>query len=244
MEKPGQVTLWLDEKPRDGPTQMAIDELMLGDAEGSWVRLYRWDGAWVSFGHFQSLAEARGRAGSRNLVRRWTGGGYVSHTGDLTFSVAVPAENRLAGSGIRESYRSIHDALRMVLLGMGIEVELAGRGRAHSHFGAAENRAASCSCFERPVLSDLVDADGRKLAGGAQRRTRDGFLYQGSLQLGDIDWSPAWRRRFAASLCKHLFPDLAIVDAEDLDRLDRLVERARRLARTRYASSTWLGKTP
>ena len=35
-------------------------------------------------------------------------------------------------------------------------------------------------CFQNPVAGDVV-ADGRKLAGGAQRRTKWGMLHQGSI---------------------------------------------------------------
>ena len=38
------------------------------------------------------------------------------------------------------------------------------------------------ACFSSPVTSDLVLPSGEKLAGGGQRRVRDGVLHQGSIQ--------------------------------------------------------------
>jgi hypothetical protein len=37
-------------------------------------------------------------------------------------------------------------------------------------------------CFDEPVATDLLLGE-QKIAGGAQRRRREGFLHQGSIQL-------------------------------------------------------------
>jgi lipoate-protein ligase A len=52
-------------------------------------------------------------------------------------------------------------------------------------------------CFIAPVRNDLL-ANGRKIAGGAQRRTKRGLLHQGSIQVADI------RRDFSTLLASHL----------------------------------------
>ncbi|MGE9268270.1 MAG: hypothetical protein ACQKBY_09245, partial [Verrucomicrobiales bacterium] len=39
----------------------------------------------------------------------------------------------------------------------------------------------SAACFEKPVCWDVLGPNGEKLAGAAQRRSRAGFLHQGSV---------------------------------------------------------------
>jgi lipoate-protein ligase A len=41
------------------------------------------------------------------------------------------------------------------------------------------------ACFEKPVAWDLLGADGEKIAGAGQRRSRKGILHQGSVQASE-----------------------------------------------------------
>jgi lipoate-protein ligase A len=75
-------------------------------------------------------------------------------------------------------------------------------------------------------------ADGRKIVGGAQRRTRNGVLHQGSIQNlpARIDW-PALAPALAAAFGRA--SKETALDAEWL-------RRAGALADARYGTNAWL----
>ena len=173
-----------DPTPRDGAVNMAIDEVLIGRLHDcALLRLYRWTEPSVSLGYFESLDEARHVARGRAIVRRWTGGGIVEHDHDLTYSLIVPRSSRFARIRGGESYRLIHDAVAQALDQIGYRTEM------HAGMPAARSvHSLSHSCFEKPVPHDLL-SDGRKVAGAAQRRTRDGLLHQGSIRIISRDGS-------------------------------------------------------
>ena len=160
---------------------MAFDEALLRRARRTGETLYRvyaWSRPTVSLGRNQSargcydldLAEARGI----EFVRRPTGGRAILHYREITYSVAGPVTR--FGS-LRESYRTVNRLLVEALRALGVtasEAEMSGRtpppGRA--------------PCFVAPVAGELV-ADGRKLVGSAQVREADAFLQHGSILVDD-----------------------------------------------------------
>jgi len=183
--------VWDDPVPRDGPEQMACDETLMRTAALPVLRFFRWSRPWVSAGYFVSMDEARVLRPDLPVCRRWTGGGIVVHEGDFTFSLSVPKTERLASLRPSESYRRIHAALVEALRKVGWPAELAG--------DAAETAR---ECFAAPVEHDVL-AQGSKIAGGAQRRTRHGLLHQGSVQTGKplaFGFGPVLARRLASSV--------------------------------------------
>jgi hypothetical protein len=79
----------------------------------------------------------------------------------------------------------------------------------------------------------VMELGGRKICGGAQRRTRRGFLHQGSLQ--SCAWPPDLAARLAALLSKKIEPF-----APDETDFSRMTE----LAATKYGSFAWLRRLP
>lgn len=217
------LALWVDDVPRDGPAQMALDEALLGAVRLPTLRVYCWAGPAVSFGCSQSLAAVRAQHPTLPLVRRWTGGGMVEHLGDWTFSLVVPTSEALAALRPAETYRRIHESLRPLLEELGTATRLVGK---------ADCRAGA-ACFSAPALYDLRNERGEKLCGGAQRRTRRGFLHQGSVQrvVVPADFGP----RVAAALAVSVSP--AGTDPT-------LAERAGELVREKYATPAWEAKIP
>jgi lipoate-protein ligase A len=171
MERLAKLGVWMDRVKRAGPEAMAVDEWLLATATEPVLRVYEWEGEWASVGYFGKAAEAREAIPRVNWVRRWTGGGLVDHRADWTYTLVLPHPAPLAMARGAESYRAIHAALAAALAAEGLDVRLSG--------GAGETGAALC--FENPVPHDLVAADGRKLAGAGQRRSRLGLLHQGSV---------------------------------------------------------------
>jgi lipoate-protein ligase A len=163
-----RMALWTETCLGSGATHMALDETMLRLAEQPTMRIYRWAEHEVTFGYPQRWADARRLAGDRPTIRRCTGGGFVEHGEDLTISLTVPISHPFARLAPAETYHLIHDAIR-IALGEGARLA----DEADCRCGAA--------CFTSPARFDLM-LDGKKILGGAQRRSREGFLYQGSLQ--------------------------------------------------------------
>ncbi len=171
MEVFAKLQLWMDPVRRTGPEAMAVDEWLLETAATPVLRVYGWAGEWASVGYFGKIDEARAVFPGMGIVRRWTGGGMVDHREDWTYTVVAPQGEPLAGWRGAESYRRIHAALAETLAAEGVVARMSG----------GEEETGGTLCFENPVNHDLLGADGRKLAGAGQRRSRRGLLHQGSV---------------------------------------------------------------
>jgi lipoate-protein ligase A len=155
---------------------MACDEALLECADASVLRAYRWSAPAVTFGYSQRLAAVLALAGSRPVMRRWTGGGTVFHGEDLTLALVVPADEALASRNSVEMYRAIHDALLPAIQTLYPKARMV----------TPEECRCGAVCFESPVAHDVVEGS-RKIFGGAMRRSRRGILYQGSLHAPGLD---------------------------------------------------------
>ncbi|MGH7572564.1 MAG: lipoate--protein ligase family protein [Gemmatimonadota bacterium] len=188
------ITTWhlLETGPRPGAWNMACDEALL-DAVGSGeipptVRFYAWGPPAVSLGRHQPDLEPSARAALAALgidwVRRPTGGRLVYHgTADeeLTYSVVAPLDEPSLAGGLSEAYRRIHEALATGLARLGIAAALAPRPSSSGR--GAHSPRSRLACFAASVPNEIV-ADGRKLVGSAQRRSRRSLLQHGSIPLG------------------------------------------------------------
>jgi lipoate-protein ligase A len=167
---------------------MALDQALLENAPelGSPIlRLYGWIERAASFGYFQKYAAVEKMTLFRPLVRRPTGGGLVPHDADWTYSLAFPPVNEWYALKAVESYERVHEWLRRAFQKLGVETELAASCRV----------CGPGQCFEGWEKFDVL-WQGRKIAGAAQRRTRDGLLIQGSVQpppvkIARADWERA-----------------------------------------------------
>jgi lipoate-protein ligase A len=197
---------------------MAIDEALLERASQPILRFYGWRRPSLSFGYFGKFADVATEMERREIVRRWTGGGSVRHGEDLTYSLVTPAIDPASSHGPGVIYAALHAAIRDALHAEGRAAQLA----------AAAAPKISEACFANPVRHDVMLL-GRKIAGAAQRRTRGGFLHQGSIQLPDL--SAAFRERFAAGLAGQI---------EWAEISPRVLERSAQLAAEKYGTDDWL----
>jgi lipoate-protein ligase A len=171
----------LDDGVAGGRWNMAVDEALLAAAARGGpptLRLYAWDGPWLSLGLGQALAPARAAACAAagvRIVRRATGGRAVLHGADLTYAVAAPAG--ALPEGLRASYAQVAEALVAALAFLGLA---ASRAPAPQAPPAASGRPFDC--FARAGIEEICVA-GRKLVGSAQRRGRGAVLQHGSLRL-------------------------------------------------------------
>lgn len=175
----------LVDPPLDGPTNMARDELLL-DRVGTGsspptLRLYQWDPPTISLGYFQHYTDYERLplpAGALSVVRRQTGGGAILHDLELTYSLTLPIEHPLISNGANRLYELAHDAILACLATVDID---AARCGASDDSGAARG---PFFCFERRHCYDLLIGKD-KIAGSAQRRTRQAVLQHGSIVLAN-----------------------------------------------------------
>jgi lipoate-protein ligase A len=215
-----ELFVYEDATPHGASLNMAIDEALLGVIAGPVLRVYRWERPAVSFGYFQRWGPIRNGYPGRDAARRWTGGGVVLHGEDFTYSILIPRgadEPRLAAPA---SYRLIHGAVCSAMAEGGVRAMAA----------ASSPKKVSGACFENPVLDDVV-VDGRKVAGGAQRRVRQGLIHQGSIQT--VRLGEGFAVAFAAQLAGR-------VERREFD----ILEAASRLDMEKYGTREWLEKFP
>jgi lipoate-protein ligase A len=170
----------------DGATNMAVDEAILtAVVEGSsppTLRFYGWSPPCLSLGRNQPLADADPaacEAAGVDVVRRPTGGRAILHTGELTYSCALPQSDPRATGDVVESYRRLSEGLLAGLHHLGVEAAQATGQRR----GDADRTAV---CFESPSDYEIT-VRGHKLVGSAQWRARGGVLQHGTLPLyGDL----------------------------------------------------------
>ncbi len=172
--------LWLDEMPRPGWTNMAIDQALLERADRcgeNWLRLYQWDPHCLSFGRHEPASVRYDAEQILSLgidtVRRPTGGRAVWHARELTYSVATPCSRF---GTLKAAYLEIHRMLADALHMLGVAVSLAGTRRTPP--------LDSGACFAHPVGGEIM-MSGRKLVGSAQLRLGSAILQHGSILLQD-----------------------------------------------------------
>ena len=193
-----------------GPMQMALDEVLLSVVRRPTLRVYRWETPCVTFGYFQPHILVEELHPGLPSVRRWTGGGVVVHRMDMTFSMMIPSGHPVSRINPALFYRELHGAVARNLDG-----RLAGD----------DEVIRGPSCFLAPSRDDLM-VGGKKVLGGAIRRSGGALLYQGSMS-GEAGSNV---EGIMSSLCKN--------------RKSRILESAsvsvaKALADHRYASLSW-----
>lgn len=221
------LLLVLDTGRSEAAFNMAFDELMLTAVRQSdtpILRFYGWMEPAATFGYFQAYSVVESLTPLRPLIRRPTGGGIVPHNADWTYSLAFPASHPWYEVNAVESYRRVHEWLRLAFAKLGAQTELA----------ASKLVTGPGQCFAGYELNDLL-WHGRKIAGAAQRRTREGLLIQGSAQpprvsLHREDWCAAMQE---------VAVETFQFQPGELDDPPLLRERATRLASAKYATEAY-----
>jgi lipoate-protein ligase A len=170
---------------------MAMDEALLESASEVGfpvLRFYGWTEPAASFGYSQEYAQIEKLTMLRPLVRRPTGGGLVPHDADWTYSIVIPPKNLWYHIKATESYQRIHEWLRDAFSMMNVATTLSPQ----------RQKEIPGQCFVGAEKDDLL-WHGRKIAGAAQRRSRNGLLIQGSVQPPPISLS---RESWEDAMCQ------------------------------------------
>ena len=202
---------------------MALDELLLESASeigGPILRFYELTEPAVTFGYFQKFAEIQRLTNLRPLIRRPTGGGLVPHDADWTYSLVFPPGAAWYHLKAIESYERVHQWLQAAFEALGVATELSA--------GAVSQ--ATGQCFIGAERFDLT-WQGRKIAGAAQRRTRQGLLVQGSIQPP----APLSKSNWQKALCEAASEQWT-VQWQPLEWQPAFDERVRTLAEGKYGA--------
>ncbi|GFE61446.1 lipoate--protein ligase family protein [Geobacter sp. AOG2] len=176
----------IEDVPRPGPENMAIDEALLRsfDPIGSQpvLRLYGWQPSALSLGRFQKAAEVldleRCRLEGVPIVRRFTGGGAIYHADEVTYALVCSPEQIPATSSIKDSFRVLTGFLITLYRDLGLEASYALDAVSPDvHLGER-----TAFCFAGKESFDIL-VRGRKIGGNAQRRQKKIIFQHGSLPL-------------------------------------------------------------
>jgi len=176
----------IEDEPRPGPENMAIDEALLRsfDPAGSQpvLRLYGWQPPALSLGRFQKAAQVldleRCRAEGLAVVRRITGGGAIYHADEVTYALVCSPEQIPPVSSIKDSFRVLTGFLITLYRDLGLEASYA-LDTVSSDVRLGERTAF---CFAGKESFDIL-VRGRKIGGNAQRRRKGVIFQHGSLPL-------------------------------------------------------------
>ena len=158
----------------DPAFNMACDEALLEAMpriQRPVLRFYAWTEPAASFGYFQRYSDVELLTPLRPLIRRPTAGGIVPHAADWTYSLAFPTTHEWYALTARDSYRRLHCWVKEAFAELNQATELAPE----------PFKPILGQCFVGHEQADLLWR-GRKVAGAAQRRRKDGMLIQGSIQ--------------------------------------------------------------
>lgn len=165
---------------------MDIDKKLLDDIGRDpqpTIHLYEWDGLCATYGYFANPSELLNMDGVKEhklqLGRRPTGGGVIFHVCDLAFSVIVPSCHPRFSLNTLDNYAFINEAVIRAIrrfTGGGVTPNL------YNNESMGSRQVGEHFCMAKPTQYDVM-VDGLKVGGAAQRRTKEGFLHQGSISL-------------------------------------------------------------
>ena len=219
---------WADGK-HSPAFNMAADEVLLEHAclrGRPLLRFYGWDRLAVSIGYVQALSAAPAGFAA---VRRPTGGGIVYHDHDFTYTVVFPKGHWLTGLDRMLSYDWLNRSVRQALHSLNLQADLADQEI------SSEVDRLSMICFTNPTRYDVLLGD-RKVAGSAQRRSKDGILHQGSLHFGGP--LPVSREVLAEAMLRG-FREVMKVQTEPFQPDKAFLDAIEQRCREKYETVQW-----
>lgn len=152
------------------------------------LHFYEWKSPSATYGYFANPASLLflEQAESLDLAKRPTGGGVIFHIWDFAFSILVPSRSPLYSINTLDNYALINT---MVLSSIESFLEKSTSLHLVPQDGLALSGDCKHFCMAKPTQYDVMWRN-KKIAGAAQRKTKKGFLHQGSicLQLPDRNY--------------------------------------------------------
>lgn len=164
--------LVLDEQ-LPGTENMRRDEVLLARAEPA-LRIYGWAPETVSLGNSQTEADLdldAVRSYGLDVVKRSTGGGGILHSAsEVTYAVVVPFGYPGLPGDLPRSFGFLSSGVIGAMRDLGLLAELE----------SMPDLTRDALCYVRKQGTNVV-VSGKKISGGAQRRTRSAVLQHGTV---------------------------------------------------------------
>lgn len=174
----------LDTGSRSAEENMRLDaELLetLDEQRLPILHFYDWKGDSATYGYFVKPSDFlnldRVEELGLNLARRPTGGGIVFHIWDLAFSLLVPSHHPHFSESTLDNYAFVNNAVLAAVSDF-----LKDQPQLIPSSAAPLDSSCTRFCMAQPTKYDVV-LEGKKIAGAAQRKTKKGFLHQGTISL-------------------------------------------------------------
>ena len=152
---------------------MRRDDVLLARAEPV-VRLYGWVPEAISLGNSQTEAVIDldvAREYGLDIIKRGTGGGGILHaTTEVTYAVIVPIDFDAMPRDLPGSFAFLGDGVLRALRALGLPAQI----------DSQPDRTRDALCYVRQQGTNIV-VGGKKISGGAQRRTRNAVLQHGTV---------------------------------------------------------------
>ncbi|WP_255168456.1 lipoate--protein ligase family protein [Natrononativus amylolyticus] len=173
----------ISDEPRDGATQMALEEIAARTAleeDVRTVRVYDWEPSTLSLGYHQESETVDWEFCERegiDVTRRQTGGGGIYHDSDADISYTIVAPASEVPGDLMDCYALFCEPILEAFSRMGVDADFAGAEHESIH---------QPSCYLRDIhpAHDVVAPAGaraKKISGNAQYRRRDVVIQHGSL---------------------------------------------------------------
>lgn len=146
------------------------------------LHLYEWGSPSVTYGHFIDITRFFDMEKSKkkfiDFAKRPTGGGVLFHIWDYAFSFLLPAGSSYFSANTLENYHFVHQVISKLLAELFLveKIDLIKDDYKPAH------PSSQFFCMARPTKYDLLLGD-KKIVGAAQRRTKSGYLHQGTIAL-------------------------------------------------------------
>lgn len=175
----------LESPPQNAKQNMQRDEEILETLsckKHPILHFYDWQYPAATYGYFVNpqrfFAPEVLEKKTIDLARRPTGGGIVFHHCDLAFSVLVPSTASFFSSHSLDNYAFVNQkVIEAVEQLFSVSLDLAPQQT------SSPSSIRDDFCMAKPTKYDVL-VQGRKVGGAAQRKTRYGYLHQGSILLG------------------------------------------------------------
>lgn len=176
---------FLDTGTRTAAANMELDAALLSDLKDEkdpTLHLYDWEKDAATYGHFIDPEHFLNMAGVKknnlDLAKRPTGGGIIFHNCDLAFSVLVPATSTWFSQNPLDNYSFVNTRVIWA-----IEQMIGAQAQLLPDEVPPLDIHCKNFCMAKPTKYDVM-IQGKKIGGAAQRKTRYGFLHQGSISIG------------------------------------------------------------
>ncbi|SFC55229.1 lipoate-protein ligase A [Halobiforma haloterrestris] len=174
--------------PRDGATQMALEEIAAERAledDVRTVRVYSWEPSTLSLGYRQDAASIDWEYCERegiDVTRRQTGGGGIYHDryADISYTIVAPADE--VPGDLMDCYALFCEPILEAFDRMGVDADFAGAEQESIYYPSCYLRDINpAHDVVAPASAEGETGEAGKISGNAQYRQRDVVIQHGSL---------------------------------------------------------------